>query len=86
MQYNQSNFEKTLTTGASVLVRWSNSGTQLSGLATVAKMNKASIVVELSSQVGSFPIGHKITVPRSCSGRWTYRECVLPPNMTKQPA
>jgi len=76
--YNQRTFENSLTKGTVVAVKWVNGGKQFSGSATVSKLNKASIVVELNHKIGSFQTGYRITVPRSGTGRWTNRECVLP--------
>jgi hypothetical protein len=79
--YSQRNFEKSLTKGTVVAVKWVEDGKQFSGSATVSKLNKASIVVELEHKVGNFPPGYKIKVPRSEGGRWTTRECVLPTSL-----
>jgi hypothetical protein len=76
--YNQRTFENSLTKGTVVAVKWVKDGKQFSGSATVSKLNKASIVVELNHKIGSFQIGYRITVPRSGTGRWTNRACVLP--------
>ena len=76
--YNQRTFESSLTKGTVVTVKWVKDGKQFSAAATVSKMNKASIVVELNHKIGSFQTGYRITVPRSGTGRWTTRECVLP--------
>jgi hypothetical protein len=76
--YSQRNFEKSLTKGTLVTVKWVDGGKPFSGSAAVFKLNKASIVVELDHKIGKFPPGYKIKVPRSDGGRWTNRECVLP--------
>jgi len=76
--YSQRNFDKSLTKGTVVTVKWVEDGKQYSGTAAVIKLNKASIVVELDHKIGKFQPGYKIKVPRSEGGRWTTRECVLP--------
>jgi len=85
--YSQRNFEKSLTKGTLVTVKWVENGKQFSGSAAVSKLNKASIIVELDHKIGKFLPGYKIKVPRSECGRWTTRECVLPLSLfqTKSP-
>lgn len=85
--YSQRNFEKSLTKGTLVTVKWVEDGKQFSGSAAVSKLNKASIIVELDHKIGKFLPGYKIKVPRSECGRWTTRECVLPLSLfqTKSP-
>jgi hypothetical protein len=82
--YSQRIFENNLTKGTVVTVKWVKDGKQFRGSATVAKLNKASIVVELDHKIGIFQTGYRITVPRSGTGRWTPRACVLPTSLFKE--
>lgn len=78
-------WEKTaLKVGDHVEARWTNSGMQWSGKATVAKINSMSIVVTLDHEVGSgthkYPAGQKISLPGSgqFQGKWSWNNTVLP--------
>ena len=66
------NFENSLNVGDKVYAVWTNCHNYYAANATVLKVNKASFVVtldeEVSSSLGTYPVGNKIKCPRFALG------------------
>lgn len=60
-------FESALQVGQSVTVRWTNNNRSYKSPATVARVNKQSVIVtldgEVKSDLGTYPMGHSIKAP-----------------------
>lgn len=56
-------FEQALSVGLPVRVCWTNSHNYYRAMATVIKVNKASVRVKLAAVVGGYPAGQEIRVP-----------------------
>jgi hypothetical protein len=85
-------WESSLTTGATVIVRWTNCNRAYRANGTISKINPKSILVELAEDVLnpqyttpacgllriSYPAGRKITVPSHASYKSTSGNCIEP--------
>lgn len=85
-------WESSLTTGASVIVCWTNCNRAYRAKGTISKINPKSILVELAEDVLNpqyttpacglsrinYPAGRKITVPSHTSYKSTSGNCIEP--------
>lgn len=81
-------FDQSLAIGKQVEVRWTNSHFMIKCIATVVKINNKSVAVVLDKEVkienfGTWPIGHRISVPRVGSKGWSVNNGVFAYSLPK---
>jgi len=80
--FSLSSFDRALVTGMPVQANWNREGFAYSGKATILKLRRKSVVVELLSVVGvggDQMVGKTLELPRFIDQtRWSSRNCVQP--------
>ena len=80
--FDLSRFDRTLSTGMSVMANWCKEGFSYCGKATILKLNRQSVTVKLQSVAGvngTCLVGKTLELPRySDPTRWSSRNCVQP--------
>jgi hypothetical protein len=71
---DQKSFEASLEPGQNVCLRWRGQ----SCLATVLRVNRASVTVITKEEILNNPTGMRILVNRVVSGRWSISNSVRP--------